>query len=223
MEPSKPLLHLRLSQHLILQSQGFTLIELLVVIVIVGILSAVSIPTFINQIRRARTAEAQTALFDLGRASEEFRMDYGTYPFPNTWQLNPNARLPSTLTFICTTHLECIEGGTPSDATYLRLYLTDPFHEKAPNYSDLPGTPNTQVKATLSPDSFSGIIWGATANTDIARAYKNASGNPLDCRLGLGTGGISGVQQGGSNLDGGCNLRITDPLPLIEDVVVLDR
>jgi hypothetical protein len=39
-----------------------TLIKLLAVIVIVGILSAISIPNFLNHIRRSRVAEAQTAL-----------------------------------------------------------------------------------------------------------------------------------------------------------------
>jgi prepilin-type N-terminal cleavage/methylation domain-containing protein len=208
----------RLTRHLLTQSQGFTLIELLVVIVIVGILSAVAVPTFINQIRRARTAEAQTSLYDVGRASEAFRLDHGSYPYPNTWQINPHARANLTEVYECTTHLECLEGGTPSDPTYLRLYLNELFQEKAPNYSDPAGTTNTHITATLSPDSFSGILWGATANTDIARAYKNASGDPLECRLGLGTGLLISINDGGPNIDSGCNIKIMDPLPLVADV-----
>ncbi len=59
---------------------GMTLIELLVVIVIVGILSAVAIPSLLNHVRRSRVAEAQTALATIGRASEIFRMDFTVYP-----------------------------------------------------------------------------------------------------------------------------------------------
>ncbi|ABC98403.1 pilin domain protein [Synechococcus sp. JA-3-3Ab] len=57
-----------------------TLIKLLAVIVIVGILSAISIPNFLNHIRRSRVAEAQTALAAIGGASEVFRMDFMVYP-----------------------------------------------------------------------------------------------------------------------------------------------
>lgn len=213
----------KLSRHLLHQAQGFTLIELLVVIVIVGILSAVAIPTFLNQIRRARTAEAQNALYNVSRASEEFRLDQGSYPFPRTWRVNPADRGATAEIFTCTTHLECIEGGDSTSDYYLQLYLYDPFQEKAPNYSSAPGVVNTQVKAVLSDDSASGIIWSVVANTDVAPAYKNASGDALDCRLGLGSANLVGISDGGPNLEGGCNLKVKDPLPAVDTVVVPSR
>jgi prepilin-type N-terminal cleavage/methylation domain-containing protein len=70
----------KLAQHILSASKGFTLIELLVVIVIVGVLSAVAIPQFLNQVRRSRTAEAQAALTAVGRGSEVYRLDVGVYP-----------------------------------------------------------------------------------------------------------------------------------------------
>ena len=75
----------KLAQHILSASKGFTLIELLVVIVIVGVLSAVAIPQFLNQVRRSRTAEAQAALTEVGRASEVYRLDFGAYPNEYTW------------------------------------------------------------------------------------------------------------------------------------------
>ncbi|HIK21998.1 MAG TPA: prepilin-type N-terminal cleavage/methylation domain-containing protein, partial [Synechococcus sp. M44_DOE_062] len=69
------LLRAKLAQQILSQAKGFTLIELLVVIVIVGVLSAVAIPQFLNQVRRSRTAEAQAALTEVGRASEVYRLD----------------------------------------------------------------------------------------------------------------------------------------------------
>ncbi len=74
------LLRAKLSQQILSKAKGFTLIELLVVIVIVGVLSAVAIPQFLNQVRRSRTAEAQAALTAVGRGSEAYRLDNTQYP-----------------------------------------------------------------------------------------------------------------------------------------------
>ncbi|MEN9225669.1 MAG: type II secretion system protein [Thermostichus sp. HHBFW_bins_43] len=93
-------------------SHGMTLIELLVVIVIVGILSAVAIPSLLTHIRRSKVAEAQTALTAISRGSEVYRMDFTVYPSDYTdiefggihedrylndpWQA-PNYRLPEVV------------------------------------------------------------------------------------------------------------------------------
>ncbi|MDB4638838.1 type II secretion system GspH family protein [bacterium] len=45
-----------------LLEKGFTLVELMIVIVIVGILSAVALPNFLNQTSKAKATEAQTKI-----------------------------------------------------------------------------------------------------------------------------------------------------------------
>jgi len=61
-------------------SAGFTLLELLVVILIIGLLTGIVAPRFMNQIARSEitTAKAQIDAFD--KALQAFRIDVGRYP-----------------------------------------------------------------------------------------------------------------------------------------------
>lgn len=62
-------------------SSGFTLIELLVVIIIVGILGAIALPSFLNQTARARHSEAVTYLAATNRAQQAYyqeRLQFAT-------------------------------------------------------------------------------------------------------------------------------------------------
>ena len=53
--------------------QGFTLVELMIVIVIVGILSAVALPNFLNQTKKARLTEAKSIISaGLKNAQQEY-------------------------------------------------------------------------------------------------------------------------------------------------------
>lgn len=93
-----------------LQTSGFTLIELLVVIVIVGVLSAIAVPTMVNQTRRSRVAEAQANLDGLRVTSELYRMDFGRYP---------------------SSYADVAAGGINAN-----LYADSPWSDTAPNYQE---------------------------------------------------------------------------------------
>jgi type IV pilus assembly protein PilA len=59
-------------------NKGFTLIELLVVIIIVGVLAAIALPSFLNQVGKSRGSEAKTNIGTINRAQQSFRLEQNT-------------------------------------------------------------------------------------------------------------------------------------------------
>jgi type IV pilus assembly protein PilA len=65
------------------REDGFTLIELLVVVLILGLLAALAIPSFINQSSKANDSEAKNNLQVTQRAMETYYLDHNTYATAN--------------------------------------------------------------------------------------------------------------------------------------------
>lgn len=58
------------------RASGFTLVELMVVVAIVAILAAIALPSFADQMRKSRRAEAVSALQDAQLRLERWRVDH---------------------------------------------------------------------------------------------------------------------------------------------------
>lgn len=61
------------------RSRGFTIIELLVAVVVVAILAAVALPSFLDSIRKGRRSEAFAAMSTLQQAQERLRSNRQEY------------------------------------------------------------------------------------------------------------------------------------------------
>ena len=74
----KSQLQAKFIQHIITKNrddEGFTLIELLIVFILIGILSAIALPSFLNQAAKAQQSEAKTYVGAVNRAQQAYRIE----------------------------------------------------------------------------------------------------------------------------------------------------
>jgi type IV pilus assembly protein PilE len=58
---------------------GFTLLELMIVVVVIAVLAVIALPSFVEQIRKGKRAEAVQAIGDIQLRQERYRADNPSY------------------------------------------------------------------------------------------------------------------------------------------------
>lgn len=108
--------------------QGFALIELLVVVIIIGVLAAIAIPTFLRQKNAGYQATLQADLRNIAVEAETYHAKFGTYdgfeasPAFSVFQTSPTVILAMDAADSQADHY-CIQASTNGQTWSIR---TDP-------------------------------------------------------------------------------------------------
>jgi len=116
------------------RENGFTLIELMIVVVILGILAAIAYPSYQEQVRQTRRANAQADLMELASYMERYYTENFTYAgAENTLPINQSPKTGTAYYIIAAnpaptatayTIVATAQGSQANDANCTPLTIT---------------------------------------------------------------------------------------------------
>jgi len=91
--------------------RGFTLIELMITVAVIGILAAVAYPAYLDQVRKARRADAQAILLNIAARQQQMLLDTRVYVATTS---GLNISVPSSVQNAYTISITVGAGAVPS-------------------------------------------------------------------------------------------------------------
>lgn len=121
---------------------GFTLIEMLITVAVVSLLAAIAYPSYQDQVRKSRRAEAQSLLMDIGTRQQQRLLDVRNYA-ASTADLNVN--IPTSVSPYYTITINTPAGAVPPTFTA----NATPLNSQAKDKCGTLGIDNTNTKTAI--------------------------------------------------------------------------